>query len=281
MDINDTPEHEIKGEINDYSVTVVYFETYFDAVRASSGTGFFVDSAKGPIFITNRHNLTGRHQDTGKPLSEKHATIPNYATIKIIGSHDPVTYVFDFYSDNDMDNPVWIEHPEHGANIDVVGILFSELSNIIYRFVDYSKGWRTLKVADKINVLGFPFGLNDYFAIWTTGYIASEPAVPYKGFPAFLIDARTRQGQSGSLVLQSFPVGHVEEYKGKTYIAKKAMSNSIGIYSGRINNESDIGIVWSMEVVRDIVEYIESNDVIDNKCANYRFEQVRKILEQE
>ena len=276
MNISDIPKEEIKGKINDYSITVVYFETYFDTVKASSGTGFFVKSEKGPVFITNRHNLTGRHQNTEKPLS-KYATIPNYGSIKIIGSHEPVLYVFDFYADNIMDNPIWVEHPEYGSEVDVVGILFSELSNIIYRFVDCSQSWMTLKIAEKINVLGFPFGLNNYFAIWTTGYVASEPAVNYKGFPAFLIDARTRQGQSGSLVLQQFPVGHVEEYKGQTYISKKPMSRPLGIYSGRINKESDIGIVWDMSIIREIVKYIEQNSVIDNKFAKYRIEEVSEI----
>jgi hypothetical protein len=33
------------------------------------GTGFVVQSPRGPVLITCRHNLSGRHQQTGQPLS--------------------------------------------------------------------------------------------------------------------------------------------------------------------------------------------------------------------
>ncbi|HYD88866.1 MAG TPA: hypothetical protein VEA80_15435 [Vitreimonas sp.] len=35
----------------------------------STGTAFVANSKKGPVLVTNRHNVTGRHQQTGKPLS--------------------------------------------------------------------------------------------------------------------------------------------------------------------------------------------------------------------
>ena len=38
-----------------------------DGTKLSSGTAFVVDTAKGPHLITNRHNVTGRDQNTGHP----------------------------------------------------------------------------------------------------------------------------------------------------------------------------------------------------------------------
>src|SRR5437773_2261438 len=35
----------------------------------STGTGFVVVTPNGPVLLTNRHNVTGRRQDNGTPLS--------------------------------------------------------------------------------------------------------------------------------------------------------------------------------------------------------------------
>lgn len=33
----------------------------------------------------------------------------------------------------------------------------------------------------------------------------------------------------------------------------------IGIYSGRINEQSDIGLVWKVSAIRELIQYIENN----------------------
>ncbi|OZT76156.1 trypsin-like peptidase domain-containing protein [Vreelandella boliviensis] len=261
---------EIAGEINTNSMRVLYIEMYFDNTKLSSGTAFFINSKKGPVFITNRHNITGRHQETGEPLN-KDLGIPNNIRFQIIGSHEPVWYAFDLYTDNEMKCPVWIEHPEFGASVDVVAVPISEISNAIHHFVETKEDWHKWRIADQVHVLGFPFGMNENFAIWSTGYIASEPDTNYKKLPSFLIDCRARPGQSGSLVIARFKVGDIVDHKGKQYQAKKEMVHFLGIYSGRINSESDLGIVWKMEILRDFLTEIESrDDLIQINCAYNR-----------
>src|SRR3954471_980407 len=49
----------------------------FGNTRLSSGTGFVVQGPKGPLLITNRHNVTGRDQNTGAPLDKKNGAIPD------------------------------------------------------------------------------------------------------------------------------------------------------------------------------------------------------------
>lgn len=263
-------EPEIAGEINAHSTVVLYIEMYFDNTKLGSGTAFFIRSEKGPVFITNRHNLTGRHQETGEP-THKSLGIPNNIRFQIIGSHEPVWYAFDLYSDNEMECPVWVEHPEFGASVDVVAVLISEISNAIHRFVETKEDWHKWRIADRVNVLGFPYGMNDSFAIWSTGYIASEPDTNYQKLPRFLIDCRARPGQSGSLVIARFQVGDIVEHKGTQYQAKKEMVHYLGIYSGRINSESDLGIVWKMDVLRDLLTEVESRpDLVQIKCAYNR-----------
>jgi len=267
---------KIEGNINTLSITPIYIEMCFNELNLASGTAFFVESEKGPVLITNRHNLTGRDQNTEQPL-DKHCAIPNHIRFQIIGSHEPMWYFFDLYEDDDIEKPTWIEHPTFGAEVDVVGVLLSELKGTIHYFVHTKKHWLTPKVTDRIHVVGYPFGIKENFAIWSTGYIATEFAINYDKKPAFLIDCRTRKGQSGSLVLTKYNIGDIAIHKKKYHIAKQESMQYLGIYSGRINNDSDLGIVWKMEVVRDIIKKIEtSKRIIDNKFSSHRYEQMWK-----
>lgn len=263
----DLDPEKIGGEIHPLSITPVYMEMWFDEVKLASGTAFFVKSDKGPVLVTNRHNVTGRDQVTDSPLDKKTCAIPNHAKFQILGLHDPVWYGFELYR-NDV--PVWVEHSVHGSKVDVVGVLISELYKTIHRYADVKESWNKLRVANVVHVIGYPFGMNDNFATWSTGYIASEPDKGFNGLPAFLIDCRARSGQSGSLVIVSFKPGDIVSYKATLYSAKKEMIDYVGIYSGRINNKSDLGIVWKMEVIRDIVRKVESEAVYDSRCAYHR-----------
>ncbi len=262
----------VEREINQNSIRPIYIEMFFDDIKLASGTASFVNSRKGPIFITNRHNVTGRHQETNEPLNGNFA-IPNNIRFRVVGSHQPFWYAFDLYVDNEPDCPVWTEHSIYGPTVDVIGILIPEIKNAIHLFVETSEDWHKWRVGDRVHVLGYPFGMSDNFAIWSTGYIASEPDTNYKGLPSFLIDCRARPGQSGSLVIARFLPGDIVDYKGNMYRAQKEMVHFLGIYSGRINSESDLGIVWKMDALRNIGNEIENNDnTVEVKCAYYRLQ---------
>ena len=58
------------------SVQALLIMMLFNNQRFASGTGFVVNGPKGPLLITNRHNVTGRHQETGDPLNNYGAS-PN------------------------------------------------------------------------------------------------------------------------------------------------------------------------------------------------------------
>jgi len=265
---NEETNENISGSINTLSVVTVYLEMYFEGTKLASGTAFFVKSERGPVLITNRHNLTGRNQDTDKPIDIKHSGIPNHARFQIIGSHDPVWYHFDLIKD---DIPVWVEHSEFNSKVDVVGVLFSELKDTIHRYANTDVSWYKHEVAERIHVIGYPFGMNENFGIWATGYIASEPDKNYNNLPAILVDCRARTGQSGSLVISRIKPGESATHKGKVYLAKKEMVHYIGVYSGRINNDSDLGVVWKMEVVRDIINTVNNSPLVfDNHMATKR-----------
>src|SRR5690606_14830005 len=51
------------------SVKSLLIQMRFGDQKLSTGTAFVVNSSKGPLLVTNRHNVTDRHQQTGQPLS--------------------------------------------------------------------------------------------------------------------------------------------------------------------------------------------------------------------
>ncbi len=58
---------------------------------------------------------------------------------------------------------------------------------------------------------------------------------------AFLVDAKTWKGQSGSPVLASVTEDN---------------ANLLGIYSGRTNRDSSLGYVWKIDNINQIVQRV-------------------------
>lgn len=110
--------------------------------------------------------------------------------------------------------------------------------------------------ADPVSVVGFPFGraAGGSLAIWATGFIASEPGIDQDQLPLFFVDCRTRPGQSGSAVIAYRNGGAVSMENGSTAVRTGVMCRFLGIYSGRINAESDIGMVWKAAAIKELVD---------------------------
>jgi hypothetical protein len=89
-----------------------------------------------------------------------------------------------------------------------------------------------------------------------TGFIASEPAINFNNLPIFLIDCRSRPGQSGSAVIAYRSGGLVGLEDGSSVNYSAPVTRFLGIYSGRINEQSDIGIVWKAQAIQDLVNSI-------------------------
>jgi hypothetical protein len=114
-------------------------------------------------------------------------------------------------------------------------------------------------VAMPVSIIGFPLGLTGpgVFPIWKTGHIASDPDLDYGGTPSFLIDATTRGGMSGSPVVLRL-TGGFEMRKGGFILAGSGISTLfLGVYSGRLNDQSEIGKVWKPQLVSEILAQIK------------------------
>lgn len=244
------------------SVQSLLLEMRFNGQPLSTGTGFVSPSAKGPVLITNRHNVTGRRQDDNKPMSPTGGT-PNEVVVyhNLIGELGSWERKIEtLYTDSENEKKRWVEHPVLGAKADIVALPLTQLNGVeLYPYDPKSPGEDIfVGPADPVSVIGFPFGISagGLFAVWSTGFIASEPNVDFDGLPIQLIDCRSRQGQSGSPVLAYRSGGMTAMADGGSSVFSGPVSKLIGIYSGRINAESDIGKVWKTSAILELVNNV-------------------------
>jgi hypothetical protein len=92
--------------------------------------------------------------------------------------------------------------------------------------------------------------------VWATGFVASEPAVNYNDLPVFLIDCRSRPGQSGSAVIAYRSGGMVALEDGSSAVYNGPVTRFLGVYSGRVNEQSDLGFVWKAQALSELVDSI-------------------------
>ncbi len=142
--------------------------------------------------------------------------------------------------------------------MDVVALPLSELDGVaVYAYNPWNAGPAIrCGPTDQVSIVGFPFGLaaGGLLGIWVQGTLASEPIIDYNGLPLMLVDSRTRQGQSGSPVIAHRSGGMVAMEDGGSTVFNGPVTRFLGVYSGRINIESDLGFVWKMRAVIELLD---------------------------
>ncbi|MDJ0613978.1 MAG: serine protease [Rhizobiaceae bacterium] len=254
--MSDEEALDFKGYYNSLSTTACFISMFFNKTKLATGTCFFVQSKHGPVLITNRHNFTGKNNFTGKVLS-KTGGIPNHAVVTLQTNGGEVYYHIDLFDHEFQEKPAWIEHPTLGEKADIVALPVYEMSNIINEenSISLDANWHNFNVGSELQVIGYPFGqISGPFAVWSKGYIATEPDFDIGGLPVFLIDCKARPGQSGSPVFARFKVGDVVEHQGNHFQAKRTMNYFAGIYSGRLRSDSDLGMVWKQQALVELVK---------------------------
>jgi Trypsin-like peptidase domain len=236
----------------------------FLELRAAGGaalgtaTGFVVERDTRRYLITNWHVASGRRSDNGAVLSPIGAVPVQLAVLHnaagTLGTWS--ARVEPLYDSGGA--PRWREHPTLRRQVDVVALELTQTAGIAVHAHDpwANSPGIAVGVAQGVEIIGFPFGLTGGagLGIWVRGSIATEPAFDYDNLPRFLVDSRTRPGQSGSPVLIYAVGGAVPMADGSTAIMSGAVEQFLGVYSGRINDQSDLGYVWKASVVREIVD---------------------------
>lgn len=251
-----------------YTSVLLWTETGGKDMRQA--TGFVIKRDGKAYLVSNGHVFSGRH-----PWTRETDHCPDAVRFKywcpgqnpILADYRAVLHA--------NGNPKWLEHPVHGARVDVAALPLDDFDAIPIETYD---PWRPmhfeLGVGDDVTIVGFPFGVNtSSLAIWTRASIASEYDADYEDLPMYLVDARTRSGQSGSPVI-FFRTGAYFEKYGAIVLPENQFlpgparaippeaprprsgfkEEFLGVYSGRVNSEADLGFVWRPSALREIIE---------------------------
>jgi hypothetical protein len=254
-----TQPQRLQIRIAEPSVKSLLIELRANGQLLGTATSFAADAPRGPVLITNRHIVTGRHPKTGRPLSGTGA-VPDEIRIyhnSAIRFGEWVSRIEPLFFNG---RPLWVEHPALRAQADFVALPLTQLCDV--QLYPYTLGIGDpaiiIKPAEVVSVVGFPFGLTagGALAIWATGFVATDPDIDYDNLPIFLIDCRSRPGQSGSAVIAHRTGGAVSTEQGTTVVSGGIKTKFLGIYSGRVNAESDLGFVWKAAAIRQLVNAI-------------------------
>jgi hypothetical protein len=248
------------------SLRSLFIEAHREGVTPAFATGFVVETVKGPHLITNRHVVTGANNITN---------VVSWIPTKLTIQHHKKGHPGEWVSRVELlvvDNVnKWCEHPSLGCKADFVAVPLTNLEDVELYFIDPLHPWYSesdsernmdflLNPSDIVSIVGFPFGKSSsgYIPIWVTGFLASELGESFEGLPIHLIDSRTRPGQSGSPVFAYRSGGAVPTANGTATIFSGPVAKFIGVYSGRINENSDLGRVWKTAALAELVQAINS-----------------------
>jgi Trypsin-like peptidase domain len=225
----------------------LFLELRKAGVAIGTATGFIVERESKRYLVTNRHVVRGINVAPDVLVVAQH-----------VAGHVGMWQPREEQLYDKTGQPQWFEHPSNPAEVDVAAFPLRNDTGIdVYGYDPWSPG-PGLKagVSEPLNIIGFPFGITGGGAlgIWVRGFVATEPGLDWQNLPRFLIDSRTRSGQSGSPVIAYSNGGAVPMADGSLAFMSGPVEQFFGVYSGRINQESDLGIVWKAQVVRDVIE---------------------------
>lgn len=253
------------GAVTVPTMKSLFIEMFLGELPLATGTAFLAARGRDShcALITNRHNVTGRHQDSDRCLHSQDA-VPDAIVIHFHqagtepGAWTPIR--LPLYRIDGA--PYWIEHPELGAAADLVALNLRWGADIVkypyYLDGDLDHASLAVGPAETVSVIGFPFGLSSKmrYPVWATGFLAQELSLVTLDHPIFLIDCRTRVGQSGSPVIAYRPGGHrsIKDGRQSTRLSADTVWEFLGIYAGRVNAESDLGRVWHRSAVEAVFD---------------------------
>jgi hypothetical protein len=242
--------------IDEFSTKPLYLETFRENIGIGVATGFLVKKNALYYLITNWHVVTGRNPYNNQALVAGTSN-PNILKVWFHGT------VLGQWVQNEIrlidaaGNKLWLEHPR-GIEVDVVAVPLSPMVNTSLYDIDLALANFDIMVypSEAVSIIGFPEGLTShvFFPIWKTGHIASDIDIDWNGKPAFLIDATTKSGMSGSPVIAK----RVSIYQTSNGNEIGNAVKFLGIYSGREICESgiEVGIVWKPNVISEILQIV-------------------------
>jgi Trypsin-like peptidase domain len=243
--------------IDPFSCTVSMLRMKFEETALSCGTCFFWKHKNTLYLVTNWHNLSGKDSLTKAHLSSN-AGEPDRVQFDVFFNRDlndrrEVTIPLD-----NLDGPVWLQHPEFGSAIDVACLRLPDcVAPHVYSINEIYQNHPTTQIADDVFLIGYPLGISVHqFPIWKRATVASEIQIDIDNLPKFYVDTASTIGMSGSPAIRRSMGGATEG--GSIIHNGLPMTKLLGVYSGRVSSNGDasaqIGIVWKARVIDEIIE---------------------------
>lgn len=246
------------SQAHSFSRSAVYLTLRFNDRVLAIGSGLLGrHKISGDFLITAWHNLSGREPDTRQP-KRSDGGIPNF--VQVEGCQQK--FCLPLYSgDNDpnCDKPLYETHTK-GSVVDVT-VLCLPPKLAWYPLDDsfltpYLNTQLALWPGQTCHIVGFPealihrYGNGTVLPIWKTGHIASEPEADFEDQPKLLIDATTRRGMSGAMVV----------------VSERDRNRLVGVYAGRFKQPpsgnqheddprftAELGWVFKSSVVSELI----------------------------
>lgn len=222
-----------------------------------SATGFVVEAEHGTFLVTARHAVRGRHQSTDAPL-HRSGRVPD--TLYVAHNSDRQLGRWRWTGEALYDSagqPRWLEHPTRRGVVDVVAVPLTDTEGVKFYGYDPVRPGTPIAygVTSDLHVVGFPFvpSQERYYALWSRAVVASEPSDDFNGLPCFLVDSHTTAGNAGAPTIAYATGGTVTLDDGSDMELTKPRGRFIGLYTGRLSPESDLGVVWKASAVAEVV----------------------------
>ncbi|MDB5002863.1 MAG: hypothetical protein JWQ34_1088 [Mucilaginibacter sp.] len=217
-----------------------------------SATGFIIEKNNVDYLITNLHVVTGLDYFS-HAIIDPQQQIPNNIAIW----HNAQTLghwsksIETLYDRNK--NKRWIECEVAGKTVDIIALPLQNLPKGAKLYPVHLKGFNdsiTVMPGFSASIIGSPYGQSSdgKLAIWKTGHIASDLDIDANGLPLFLIDATTRPGMSGSMVvLRMIP------FLTRQGISMGLGTRFLGVYTAQ-GNQDELGYVIKPIALKALID---------------------------
>jgi hypothetical protein len=244
-------------ELNQFSLTTIPLQQYFDDTKLGQGTGFVWKLREQHYLVTNWHVLSMRDFFSGANL-RKDAGKPNCVrTLFNVRTGSFAKELRDIAIRDSDERPLWFVHPMKRVDIAIVPLSPTPEGVALYPLNDLANTPLRIKIGMEVFILGYPFEIKiPAFPVWKRGSIASEPDLVRLVDDYILVDTASRPGMSGAPVIRQSRTNHLLE-TGGVAMTPQRLTKFIGVYSGRLPtdhpHEAQIGLVWDGSLIDEII----------------------------
>ncbi|KRA24063.1 hypothetical protein ASD65_06210 [Microbacterium sp. Root61] len=249
-------------EVMPQSLGSRWIETFDpDGISIQTASGFVVFQDDRHYLVSNKHVLGGlTHDNAYTPKFGRR--LPASAAVWFPSAQDPTVGVRKRIELLQPGAARWLKHP--WTPCDIAAVELPQWDDVAMIDTHIGETWvfgsrPRVEPGQDVFVIGFPLNRNggtETLGIWTRASLANEPAFNIDELPRILIDSATIDGLSGSPVFAHWKRGeNIPIIGGGAIGVLEHTSAFLGIYSGRIDERSNLGYVWRPNLISEILQH--------------------------